>query len=384
MATFIDFVTDTWSNTKRSWFESKTLVSMSVIGVGASMWYVVKRGPYQAWKIGTLYLGQRPTAWSVRKQDMQTIKDKMSCLNPGKYLVVTGGNGVGKSCMLDSIFYQRPGVLTFSISPTLKQQDIVGQVFASVCGSELKSFEQEEKSMQVLKWYNTFYPQFPITIILKAQQRSRSDPHTNIPHAAEHLSKFGFQVLVDAQEHSISSFRREQATYVNIKPMAKGDIFSIQELKYLYWKLGQWELDEEAWHIIGGNPNRMHFLSLNSDTEEMAVDFLFGEIFRAKLSVENDCLQNPQLNDMFSIFRKRSALSYFDQKSISHETHIDSVQFIDNYFTPANQTIAFVLRLGELVELRTNGLSLQENKDKLKKMVSYYRQQLNVTKEQKK
>ena len=53
---------------------------------------------------------------SLRSKEMKYLISKMENLGRGHYLVVTGGKGVGKSCLIDSVLYQKPGVIKIGVS----------------------------------------------------------------------------------------------------------------------------------------------------------------------------------------------------------------------------------------------------------------------------
>jgi hypothetical protein len=53
---------------------------------------------------------------SVRSKEMKHLIMKIENLGRGHYLVVTGGKGVGKSCLVDSVLNQKPGVIKISVS----------------------------------------------------------------------------------------------------------------------------------------------------------------------------------------------------------------------------------------------------------------------------
>jgi ABC-type Mn2+/Zn2+ transport system ATPase subunit len=50
---------------------------------------------------------------------VQRVRDIVSKLEGGSYLVVTGPNGVGKSCILSTALHRRWGVVTISVRDTL-------------------------------------------------------------------------------------------------------------------------------------------------------------------------------------------------------------------------------------------------------------------------
>jgi ABC-type Mn2+/Zn2+ transport system ATPase subunit len=54
------------------------------------------------------------------RQEVEQVREIVSNqLHNGAYLVVTGPNGVGKSCMLSTALHRRWGVVTISVRDTL-------------------------------------------------------------------------------------------------------------------------------------------------------------------------------------------------------------------------------------------------------------------------
>jgi hypothetical protein len=53
---------------------------------------------------------------SVRSKEMKHADSKIKKLGRGHYLVVTGGKGVGKSCPIDSVLNQKPGLIKIGVS----------------------------------------------------------------------------------------------------------------------------------------------------------------------------------------------------------------------------------------------------------------------------
>ena len=53
---------------------------------------------------------------SVRKMEINKLRKKINSLNDGRYLVVTGGKGYGKTCLIESALDKQPSVLKISVS----------------------------------------------------------------------------------------------------------------------------------------------------------------------------------------------------------------------------------------------------------------------------
>ena len=54
---------------------------------------------------------------SVRTAEIAYLKNRIKVLNRGQYIVVTGGIGVGKTCMIDTTIQNEFGVVNYGVSP---------------------------------------------------------------------------------------------------------------------------------------------------------------------------------------------------------------------------------------------------------------------------
>ena len=66
----------------------------------------------------TLYMRSKFTPaspFSVRAKEISFLRSTLASLRRGHYLVVTGGKGLGKSCLIDSVLSQYGGVIKISV-----------------------------------------------------------------------------------------------------------------------------------------------------------------------------------------------------------------------------------------------------------------------------
>ena len=54
---------------------------------------------------------------SVRTDEIAYLKDRIKILDSGQYIVVTGGKGVGKTCMIDTTIQNEFGAVKYGVSP---------------------------------------------------------------------------------------------------------------------------------------------------------------------------------------------------------------------------------------------------------------------------
>ena len=53
--------------------------------------------------------------YSVREKEVKFLRSKLESFGRGRYLVVTGGKGLGKTCLTDSVLSRYGGVVTISV-----------------------------------------------------------------------------------------------------------------------------------------------------------------------------------------------------------------------------------------------------------------------------
>ena len=53
---------------------------------------------------------------SVRKPEIKKLNDLVLQMERGSYIIVTGGNGNGKSCLINTTFNRQHGVVKISVS----------------------------------------------------------------------------------------------------------------------------------------------------------------------------------------------------------------------------------------------------------------------------
>ena len=53
--------------------------------------------------------------YSVREEEIKFLRSKLESFDRGSYVVVTGGTGLGKTCLIDSVLNRYGGVVTISV-----------------------------------------------------------------------------------------------------------------------------------------------------------------------------------------------------------------------------------------------------------------------------
>jgi hypothetical protein len=97
--------------------------SKAVLGVGAgglalfSIAGVIPRvGFVRALTLGYKSYFKTTHPLSVRKSEIQHLNSSILWLEKGSYIIVTGGKGYGKSCLIDTTLNRHLGVVKISVS----------------------------------------------------------------------------------------------------------------------------------------------------------------------------------------------------------------------------------------------------------------------------
>jgi hypothetical protein len=350
------------------------LVSAGVASLAGSMWYIFRKGPYQAVKLGIASKRWNAPIHSIRAADIEQLKNRLASLTGERYAVVRGPKGVGKTCIVDTMLEKRPGVLRFDVPAGKSYDDIMYMVFSTVSGNgkNLQSCKSHAKG--VLKWYNRFFGRYPFVIAIQAKERFPSDPSAHIGPAARDLGGFGFKVLVDASQHALADKETEREEYVDIDFMSKDLLFMIPEFQSFYNKLEACQLKEHVWQVLGGNPNRVQRLvnacNGKEDIDDIVVDFLFSCLQDAKKALDAELLRFPSLKELLKSFGSNRSIGTEEMPVPFSE--VKCLRVIHNYLVPSNPTLNFLLHIGmDGLNLNSERLSLQEKKEKLKLLVEY-------------
>ena len=86
------------------------LVSGSIAGV------IPRVGLVRALSLGFKSYFKTTYPLSVRKSDINQLSDSLLWMEKGDYITVTGGKGIGKSCLIDTTLNRHLGVVKISVS----------------------------------------------------------------------------------------------------------------------------------------------------------------------------------------------------------------------------------------------------------------------------
>jgi hypothetical protein len=92
----------------------------SIIGVGSGIAILSgltpRVGLLRSLTIGLRSYFKKTYPISVRTAEIKGLLDSVNSLSKGRYIVVTGGKGYGKSCLIDTSLNRHVGVIKISVS----------------------------------------------------------------------------------------------------------------------------------------------------------------------------------------------------------------------------------------------------------------------------
>jgi hypothetical protein len=100
--------------------DSKAILSVGVGGlalISGSVAGVIPRvGLVRALSLGFKSYFKTAYPLSVRKSDINKLSDSLLWMEKGDYITVTGGKGIGKTCLIDTTLNRHLGVVKISVS----------------------------------------------------------------------------------------------------------------------------------------------------------------------------------------------------------------------------------------------------------------------------
>ncbi len=104
-------------------FVSLVAKSKAILGIGAgglalgSVAGLIPRvGLVRALSLGFKSYFKTTYPLSVRKSELKQFSASILLMGKGKYITVTGGKGIGKSCLIDTALNRHLGVVKISVS----------------------------------------------------------------------------------------------------------------------------------------------------------------------------------------------------------------------------------------------------------------------------
>ena len=97
--------------------DSRAILGVGAGGLALSIAGVIPRvGLARALSLGFKSYFKTTYPLSVRKSEIKQLSDSILCMGKGNYITVTGGKGIGKTCLIDTTLNRHLGVLKISVS----------------------------------------------------------------------------------------------------------------------------------------------------------------------------------------------------------------------------------------------------------------------------
>ena len=96
--------------------DSKAILGIGAAGLASVAGFIPRVGLVRALSLGFKSYFKTTYPLSVRKSDLKQFSDSILLMEKGKYITVTGGKGVGKTCLIDTALNRHLGVVKISVS----------------------------------------------------------------------------------------------------------------------------------------------------------------------------------------------------------------------------------------------------------------------------
>ena len=199
-------------------------------------------------------LAPRPRTLSARVADVAALKARMSSISPGRYVVVQGPKGVGKTCVVETALERTCGVVVVKVAPGAREDDIVASALASVAGVRLSMWDPRPSALRVLWWYRWLLP--PPIVVLRVSERPVGKEYAETAGAVRSLVDCGFRAVIDSSPNSLEpgTLSTLRQAVIELGPMPRALLFSLAEHAALFEALRREGLVEVVWAVLGGVP----------------------------------------------------------------------------------------------------------------------------------
>jgi hypothetical protein len=201
---------------------------------------------------------------SIRTEDVAWIKDKITrkiLPDDQEFAVVVGPKGVGKTTSVETAADDLPGVIIIQeVRPGTNKDEIMKRVFNKIKGT-LQNTDTEERALSVLKEYKEISGGKSPIIIISADQRDVNDKPAELTATGRTLTKYGFNVLIDASENAMPNSRTDREIKLEMKELSNLDMQKLPQFAKLLTFLKDTGHDLLILAICGGCPQTLKKLS---------------------------------------------------------------------------------------------------------------------------
>ena len=232
--------------------------SVPAIGLGL----VPRAGPGRALALALRSrLARAPSPQSARAADVLALRETLASTSQGRYVVVRGPKGVGKSCVVETALQRTCGVVVVEVAPGAPKDAIVSSALASVAGVRSSLWDPRPSALRVLWWYRWLLP--PPVIVLCVSERPVGKEYAETAGAVRSLVNCGFRAVIDSSPNSLEpgTLTTLRQDVIELGPMPRALLFSLPEHAALHAALREAGLEDVVWAVLGGVP--AHYTALH-------------------------------------------------------------------------------------------------------------------------
>ena len=205
-------------------------------------------------------LARAPSPQSARAADVLALRETLASISQGRYVVVHGPKGVGKTCVVETALQRTCGVVVIEVAPGAREDAIVASALASVTGVRSSLWDPRPSALRVLWWYRWLLP--PPIILLRVSERPTGGPFAQTAGAVRSLADCGFRAVIDTLPDSLEpgTLATLRQDVIELGPMPRALLFSLPEHAALHVALRTAGLEDVVWAVLGGVP--AHYTAL--------------------------------------------------------------------------------------------------------------------------
>ena len=286
---------------------------------------------------------------------MLALRKTLASTSQGRYVVVQGPKGVGKTCVVETALQRTCGVVVIEVAPGAPKDAIVASALASVAGVRSSLWDPRPSALRVLWWYRWLLP--PPIVVLRVSERPVGKEYAETAGAVRSLVDCGFRAVIDSSPNSLEpgTLATLRQDVIELGPMPRTLLISLPEHAALHVALRTAGLEDVVWAVLGGVP--AHYTALRDKLRSAApkdtaslVERYLDEQLRGAISRLNDLKSHPSLVPVLDDFRLVDEVAESrlrDVVSPSPNKVLRSVAAQGGkatVFVPADSAMALVLR----------------------------------------
>ena len=230
-------------------------------GPAVGLGLVPRAGPGRALALALRSrLARAPSPQSARAADVLALCETLASTSQGRYVVVQGPKGVGKSCVVETALQRTCGVVVVKVEPGEREGAIVASALASVAGVRSSLWDPRPSALRVLWWYRWLLP--PPIVVLRVSERPVGKEYAETAGAVRSLVDCGFRAVIDSSPNSLEpgTLATLRQDVIELGPMPRALVFSLPEHAALHVALREAGLEDVVWAVLGGVP--AHYTAL--------------------------------------------------------------------------------------------------------------------------